>query len=387
MKRFFIGLVAFVCAIAVPRSLVNAQPFAIGPVSISQSEDAVAFQISPSHAGAIDGPAVKLPLSIKWNANLGQSSTYPVIAGGRVYVGGAGNFLYALDALTGKMVWSKASPSIGTAYDNGRIFTLSSGGDMAALNPVTGKPIWFKTLTGQYSFSSPPTALNGIVYTGGAGSGGTVYAVNEKNGTILWTQPVANGDDSSPVVTKTGVYVSYVGPQTYDFNPVTGAPLWHYSGCCEGGGGATPVIYNGRLYIESWASNPTGLVLRASDGSPVGSFSSLIAPAFAANIGYIVNGPLLTAISTVTGNVVWSQTLNNDSWSVPPLIITNTLSGNLMIGATSSGFLFIYNAGTGHLMQTINLGAGVPNPFQAGGMGFSEGLLVVASGNNLIGLR
>lgn len=384
MKRLFICLFALVCAIALARGAASADPFAF---ATGPSEDAVAFQTTPTHTGVIDGPTLKLPLTVKWNVNLGQNSTYPVIVGGRVYVGGNGNFLYALNALTGKTVWYKASPSLGVAYDRGRIFTLSPGGAMAALNPVTGRQTWFQQLQGQYAFSSPPTALNGIVYTGGAGSGGTVYAVKETDGTVIWTAGVANGDDSSPVVTKNGVFVSYVGPQTYDFNPLTGAPIWHYSGCCEGGGGATPVLYDGRLYIESWATSPPGLILNATNGTPIGTFSSLIAPAFANKIAYIVSGPLLTATNTVTGNVVWSQTLNNDTYSIPPLVITKTLSGNLLVAGTASGFLYVYNAGNGHLLQTINLGAGVMNPFQAGGMGFSEGLLVVPSGTNLLGLR
>lgn len=382
MKRLFVCFFALVCTVALARGSASADPFAF-----ETSEDAVAFQVTPTHTGAIDGPTLKLPLSLKWTANVGQNSTYPVIVGGRVYAGGNGNFLYALYARTGKTAWSKASPSLGVAYDRGRIFTLSPGGAMAALNPVTGRQLWFQQLQGQYAFSSPPTAFNAIVYTGGAGSGGTVYAVKEKDGTVIWTAGVANGDDSSPVITKNGVFVSYVGPQTYDFNPLTGAPIWHYSGCCEGGGGATPVLYDGRLYIESWATSPPGLILNATNGTPIGTFSSLIAPAFANKIAYIVSGSLLTATNTVTGNVVWSQTLSSDTYSIPPLVITKTLSGNLLVAGTASGFLYVYNAGNGHLLQMINLGAGVMNPFQAGGMGFSEGLLVVPSGTNLIGFR
>jgi outer membrane protein assembly factor BamB len=379
MKRLFICVFAFVCALALARGSASADPFAL--FAAGPSEDAVAFQITPTHTGVIDGPQVKLPLRVKWNVNLGQSSTYPVIRRGRVFVGG-GNLLYALNASTGKTLWSKASPSLGVAYDQGRIFTLSSGGDMAAFDPITGRQIWFQALQGQYAFSSPPTALNGIVYTGGAGSGGTVYAVKEMNGAVIWTASVANGDDSSPVVTNKGVFVSYVGPQTYDFNPLTGALIWHYGGCCEGGGGATPVLYQGLLYVESWTSSPTGLILNASNGTPVGTFASLLPPAFANNTAYIVNGLSLTATNTKTGNVVWTQTLNSDSFSVGALVVSNTQSGNLVICGTAAGFLYVYDAGTGHLLQTISLGAGVSS-----GMGFSEGLLVVSSGNNLVGLH
>ena len=385
MNRLSIAVLVFICLIAVPCAPASAAPHAMPhgmPFAISQSEDAVAYQINRTHTGAIDGPTLQLPLTVRWNVAVGQASTYPVIANGRVFVGGPS--LYALNATTGATLWSKSSPSIGTAFDNRKLFTLSGGGQLAELNPATGRQIWFTSLQGQYAFSSPPTAGNGMVYTGGAGSGGTVYAVSEANGSTIWTQSVQNGDDSSPVVTPTGVFVSYVCPQTYDFNPVTGALIWHYSGPCEGGGGATAVLYGGLLYTESWASNPNGLILKASDGSPVGTFASLVTPAFAKNIGYFVensNGSLV-AINTKTGNTVWTQSLSGDAFSVPPIVVTNTLSGDLVIDATAAGNLNVYNAQTGQLLQTLSLGAGAES-----GMGFSEGLLVVPAGNSVVGLQ
>ena len=349
---------------------------------VLHSENSVAYQITPTHTGAIDGPTLKLPFSIHWTAPLGQNSTYPVMANGRVFVGG--NFLFALSAATGATLWSKATPSIGVAYDHNQLFGLSGGGQLASFVPKTGKQLWFESLPGQYAFSSPPTVGNGMVYTGGAGSGGTVYAVNEANGQLVWTASVENGDDSSPVVTSTGVYVSYVCPQAYDFAPLTGALIWHYSGPCEGGGGATAVLYRGNLYTESWASSPPGLILRATDGSPVGTFNSLVTPAFAKGIGYFVESgnQSIVAISTRTGNVKWMQTLSNDQFSVPPIVITNTLSGDLVVCGTSAGTLDVYDAKTGTLLQSLSLGAGPES-----GMAFSEGLLVVPSGNNVIGLK
>ena len=91
---------------------------------------------------------------------------------------------------------------------------------------------------------------NGTVYTGGAGSGGTLYAYAESSGHLNWRASVENGDSSSPVVTKAGVFVSYACPQTYQFNPRSGAQVWHYSGPCEGGGGSTAVLHGKFLYVE-----------------------------------------------------------------------------------------------------------------------------------------
>jgi len=379
------GSAAIHHVVSTSASLVHGPAFnrsagAIDPAFVGEAEDAVTYQITPTHTGAIDGPTLQLALKVQWTASVGQSSTYPVIANGRVFVGG--NFVYALSAATGKILWGKDQSSIGTAYDHGELFSLSGSGLMSAFVARNGRSLWLTQMPGQYLFSSPPAAGNGMVYTGGAGGGGTVYAVKETDGTVVWTASVENGDDSSPVVTKTGVYVSYVCPQAYDFAPLTGALIWHYSGGCEGGGGATAVLYRGLLYTESWASNPPGLALNATNGSPVGTFNSLVTPAFAKGIGYFIqNGNQLVALSTRTGNIKWVQTLSGDSFSVPPIVITNTLSGDLLVCGTQAGNLAVFDAQSGMSLQSLSLGAAPES-----GMGFSQGLLVVPAGNNVIGL-
>src|SRR6266581_2626835 len=102
--------------------------------------------------------------------------------------------------------------------------------DLQAFSAKNGSQLWATQITSQYSFSSPPTALNGLVYIGAAGVGGTVYAFRESDGSQVWTQSVQNGDDSSPTVNGSGVYVSYACNQAYDFAPQNGNPIWHYQG-------------------------------------------------------------------------------------------------------------------------------------------------------------
>jgi len=76
------------------------------------------------------------------------------------------------------------------------VFTVNYSGTLTAFNAATGATDWSRALPGQSAFTSPPTAADGYVYTGGAGSGGTVYAVSEASGQIAWTAAVENGDDS-----------------------------------------------------------------------------------------------------------------------------------------------------------------------------------------------
>src|SRR5205807_441857 len=129
------------------------------------------------------------------------------------------------------------------------------------------------------------------VYVGGAGSGGTVYAVRESDGLVLWAQSVANGDHSSPAVSNSGVHVSYACEQTWDLAPSNGSTIWHHSTGCSGGGGRTPVLFGGRLYVRDDAGMGP-VVLDASTGAVVGTFSAGPAPAFSGARGYFVNGGL-----------------------------------------------------------------------------------------------
>src|SRR5262249_11439650 len=130
------------------------------------------------------------------------------------------------------------------------------------------------------------TASNGILYVGGAGSGGTLYAVAESTGALVWTNAVENGDSSSPAVNARGVYVSYPC-QVYDFDPASGVPLWHYNGGCEGGGGRPPVLAGGKLYVRD---SPSDTIFDAADGSTLGTFTSAFAPAVTATTAFMLTG-------------------------------------------------------------------------------------------------
>ena len=153
-----------------------------------------------------------------------------------------GETVYALNQATGSAIWSRplAATQFGACVRRGRVFVLNSSGLLTAFAAATGAIGWSEQLPGQRLFSSPPTAANGIVYTGDAGSGGTVYAMRESDGNLLWTGSVENGDDSSPAVTADGVYVSYACQQAYDFDPLIGSAVWHHPAPARAVAATTP---------------------------------------------------------------------------------------------------------------------------------------------------
>lgn len=356
---------------------------------------ATAYQLNAGHTGAT--PDAFWSGAIKrWSVNLGASISYPLIVGNRVFVtagdnSSAGSRLYALDADTGTVVWGPVevgggTPWSGLAYDAGRVFTVNEYGTMEAFDATTGGQQWAVQLPNQYLFSSPPTALRGLVYTGGAGSGGTLYAVDESTGAVVWTSSVMNGDHSSPAVSGAGVYVSYACGQTYDFVPATGALNWHVNTSCEGGGGKTPVLASGRLYVRD-SSFPG--VFDASLGSLLSTFAtSGPAPAVSESGVYDQVAGTLTASGPTPGSATtWSFGANSTLSSAP------LVGGDDVFVAASSGSVYALSAATGSVVWSANAGSGIPAPDEQNlsqpltGLAESGGLLVVPAGNTLVAFR
>jgi outer membrane protein assembly factor BamB len=379
-----------------------------GIVSAQQTEasaaGSVTYQINPAHTGAIQLSGFKPPLAVQWSVNLGAPVSYPLVADGMVFVlTGPNNAsqvnLYALNATTGATVWGPVEIPEGAywwaaaAYANGTVFVVPDEsnpfgeGAMLAFDATTGSQLWSVTLEGQYLFNSAPVAVGDLVYTGGAGSGGTVYAVAQSTGKTVWTAGVENGNASSPAVSSSGVYVSYVCPQAYDFNPKTGKQIWHYSGPCEGGGGDTPVLYVGSLYVrDSMITGADGAILNATSGAVTGSFNSNFAPAFLGTTAFYTESGTLTAVDISTGATIWTASPTvGDSYASPPIVVNR----GVYIG-TAEGYLEGYDTANGKQVASINLGAAVSayetdnysNPLS--GLGAGNGLIIVPATNLVV---
>jgi outer membrane protein assembly factor BamB len=286
-------------------------------------------------------------------------------------------------AISGNYHWSAS------AYDHGKICVINFEGLLRSFDAATGTPGWSKQLPFQWAFTSPPTAVNGIVYVGGAGSGGTLYAVDEMTGNVLWTAPVANGDNSSPAVSSDGVFVSYPS-QVYKFDPITGTPLWHYSGAGSGGGGSTSAYANGLLYVRDWTNSgsPFGEIYDATSGTQVGTFNVGTVqvgpiPAFGTTTGFFLNDGVLQAIDLTSRNLLWSFTGDGQLVSAPIVIDQAVVVGS------SSGKVYAINATTGLEIWSKNAGSAIAAPLEGdvnqppAGLGAGEGYLVVPAGNIL----
>lgn len=360
------------------------------------SADAVSFHINPQHTGATQFANASLPSAALWSVDLGGPPSYALAAGGRVFVSVAppsgSSQLLALSPSTGAVLWGPMilPGQVATAYDGGNLFVLSStigsAALLQALDPATGTRLWSTVLAGQYMFSSPPTAANGMVYVAGAGSGGTLYAVSQATGQIVWTQPVAGGDASAPTVTADAVYVTYPC-STQAFHPVTGASLWnHYTGC-SGGGGGTSLLANGVLYSPNGFGTFNGTTLNAATGTVLGAYVADNLAALGSDTGYFLQSGTLRGITLASNLAKWSFAGYGQLVSSPLLV-----NGWVFVGS-SAGKLYGLDAQTGSTLWTQDLGAVIPAGagwgarLQVTGMTAGNGLLLVPAGNRLTAFR
>lgn len=360
------------------------------------SNDAVAFQINAQHSGAVNFDSVTLPPPGGWTSpDLGGKPSYALIANGKVYLTVAtsgGSELVALDRATGAIVSGPIAitGAANAAYDGGSVFVISSTvGTTAQIEAYDGNlsSLWSTVLTGQYIFSSAPTAADGFVFTGGAGSAGTLYAVPEATGGIAWSMEVNNGDDSTPAVTADGVYVTYPC-WTYDFNPATGASIWTNDTGCDGGGGGTPVVANGVLYAPNSFGSYSGSTFNAETGATLGNYGADNMPAIGAQTGYFLTGGTLEAITLSSHVIDWSFAGDGELTTSPILVSTPTES-YVFIGS-ASGMLYGLDAATGAVVWSVNVGAALPPGAGWGagiplsGLAAGDGLLVVPAGTKVI---
>ncbi|HYV14384.1 MAG TPA: PQQ-binding-like beta-propeller repeat protein [Pyrinomonadaceae bacterium] len=362
----------------------------------TSAQQARNFQINETHTGSTSVDRLIPPLKARWTVNFGQSISYPLIADGRVFVTvnngtNSGTTLFALDATNGAVLWS--FPLGGTfrfsasCYENGRVFAVNDNGTLLAFDAATGSQIWTTQLPGQFAFSSAPSVYQGVIYLGGAGSGGTVYAVNAGSGAVLWTASVSNGDSSSPAVTSDGVYVSYSCPNVYKLDPATGAQIWHYAPGCSGGGGKTPALYNGRLYVRDL----TDTIFDSQTGTIIGTFNAKNTPAFSGNRGFFLDGPhsfgspgILRARDVNSNALLWS--FSGDGFLQSAVLVVN----DYVYVGSSLGKLYAVDAATGQQVWVTTAGSSIPyvdeqnasqplTSFAAG-----EGLLVVPTSTTLV---
>lgn len=346
----------------------------------SPDDQAVAYQLSPSHDGHMAAAGLTTPLEQAWSVTLPGASSYPLIANGMVFVTAGDGKLYALNQATGATVWSRdVGSNDGPTYEAGIVFVATHSADVLAFDAATGATRWTKHLGIEYAGNGAPTAAGGLVYAGGS-SYQNLYALRGTDGRLVWQQPVRlGGGDSSPAIDDDGVYVAYACERTYGFARLTGTALWHHPGPCTGAGGSAPVVAGGKVFV--WAhEGGNHVILSAATGAELGAVDSDFTPAVAGDVAYALSGSTLRAVAdSGLGATAWSFT-GDGHLSAAPVVIDDVV----FIGS-SNGELYALDVADGSTLWSTNVGGSHAPPLA--GIGAANGTLIVPAGDRLVAYR
>src|SRR3954451_3277670 len=186
--------------------------------------------LANTRTAAADGPSRDQLASTEqawtFKSDTGDFTGTPVVAGGVLVAGDEGGWVYALDAVTGKLLWSK---EVGSRVNGTAAIDLHAPGGAAVYVPVAeigsprlvafslkdGTKRWDTTLTRQNGASvyGGPTYWKGVLYMGTSGPNndeatarGSVVALDEDSGAIKWqTFTVPSGSDGAAVWTTRAI--------------------------------------------------------------------------------------------------------------------------------------------------------------------------------------
>jgi quinohemoprotein ethanol dehydrogenase len=281
----------------------------------------------------------------------GQEST-PIIVDGTLYVTTAWSKVYAYDASTGRELW-KYDPEVpgewgvnaccdvvnrGVAAWHGKVYLGTLDGRLVALDAATGKPVWSVQTTDPkkaYSITGAPRVARGKVFIGQAGSEfeqrGYISAYDADSGRLLWRWYIVPGNPKD----------GFENEQMELAARTWGGEWWKTGG---GGGPWDAIVYDP---VTDY------LIIGTGNGAPWPA--EIRSPGVNDNL-YLSS---MVALEADTGEYVWHyQMTPHESWdydgtqqiTIADLPIDGQ-SRHVAMQASKNGFFYVVDATNGKLLS------------------------------------
>jgi quinohemoprotein ethanol dehydrogenase len=298
-------------------------------------------------------------LKLAWfhdlDTNRGQEAT-PIMVGGRLYTTSAWSKVQAFDAVTGALLWS-FDPEVpgsvavnaccdvvnrGVAVERGRVFVGTLDGRLIALDAATGKQLW-STVTVDperpYTITGAPRVVAGKVIIGNGGSEfgvrGYVSAYDMDSGELAWRFYTVPGKAGEVDGAASDAAMAEIA-----------APTWIGKPDEVQGGGTVwdSMAYDPELdllYVGVGNGSPWNQAIRSPGGGDNLFLSSII------------------ALRPGTGEYVWQyQTTPGDQWdytATQHMILADLEIGGRMrkvlMQAPKNGFFYVIDRTDGTLIS------------------------------------
>jgi outer membrane protein assembly factor BamB len=301
-----------------PQSMTTPET-TLSPTSLPPTEAPATiflFRGNPQRNGVYNYPAIRQQPEVKWQTKV--SSTWlmpPLLADGILYTGSGDGVLYALDAETGELVWSKEGfgqlESTGAAAGD-VIITAGYNQQVKALNRMTGDEHW--SYMTEYGVQAAPLIVRDRVYIA---TDHRVYVLDLKSGQLIWK--VSTGTEGAYMgapAYEDGVIYTTGGKLLLALDAETGNELWRnekdemFLGLS---------VANGLIYVGNWDRK-----LYAFDqltGEEKWSFTGgglfWSAPAATDDAVYAGSDQTVNALDPQSGELLWSFEAQSQSTSEP----------------------------------------------------------------------
>ena len=329
MKRTL--LLPATVALLVLASHAMAQTAALWPQWRGPNRDGISKETGLLKQWPAEGP----PLA--WKATgAGRGYSSFSISNGKLYTMGLRSdreFVIAFDVATGKEAWATPHGSAfrndrgdgprGTpTVDGDRIYALGGNGDLSALDARTGKIVWTKNVLKEFGgsnitwgISESPLVLGNKVLVNPGGPNASIVALNKADGSVIWKSQSDRAGYSSaiPVEVNGGTQVVFfTSERAVGLDAKDGRLLWEYARPSNNVANvATPIVRANRVFISSDYGTGGGVVEIKPDNKAQEvwftkdmrnhhSSSVLIGDYL-----YGFSSAILTAIKFDTGEIAW----------------------------------------------------------------------------------
>lgn len=311
------------------------------------------FRFDPSHSAG-QGEKLIPPLKLKWKFTAGgRVRAGAALVSNTLYIGAEDNYLYALNAESGKLLWKCRTgghiSSEPTVVGNIVYITSADGSLYAIDSKNNGKIIWQENLKST-RISSPAVCLaDGRLYVGT--SSGRIYQLDltKSSDRIIDSFATRGNISSVPIIYKRKAYIGSGDGGLYCLDNE------HFKKICQTAGSITapPLIKDGVVYV-------------ASEDEHLYAFSVEGRLSWKCNVikGEIVASPVLTedklflgtvdayfySVNASDGHVLWNQKLGGPIFS-PPVIS----EGFIYVGC-DDGYLYALQTEDGTIVWKYFIG-------------------------------
>jgi len=298
-------------------------------------------------------------LGLAWYDDLqtvrGMQAT-PIVVDGVLYNASVFNVVTAYDAKTGRKLWTYdpgvarewarlacCGPSTrGVAVWNGKVYIAALDGRLIAVDAATGREVWTTQTFDRdwaYSITGAPRVFDGkvVIGNGGADYGvrGFVAAFDAETGRKLWKFYTVPGDPAKGPDGEASDDVMPMAAKTWN------GEWWKYGG---GGTAWDSIVYDPKLnlvYIGTGNGSPHVQRFRSPDGGDNLFLCSIV------------------AVNADTGKYVWHyQMVPNEQWDftcTQPMILADLEIGGrtrkVLMQAPKNGFFYVLDRTDGKLIS------------------------------------